>query len=372
MKQAPTLCDGTIREWSRPAYKRTGDPGVLVRALAGARKFVLDESMSAYMGDLGNASMIGQTAEKTQRTLESLRVSAMLPHPVTWIEFDLKARNQRSRSEYEVAVVGRAADLGKPMDEPDRHGWLCCQHPQLETAFFALPISSHSVNNTTGVNEPKPIPNMFSVAWRTDDGPPPWPKFPTPETFEIGGKTMPIEGLMTGVWSYRNPNVCVIPAPHLSYKFLTNYLKHTPFNVFAEIASDLRYLWALLATINDLPVSIQTVQPDRGYISRGQHRKFVEHKIIHLTVPQERWRTTAKKAIAITRRKAHMVRAFWRKDWRNPLSPLCEHEFVATDANHTACTICKGIRIKIPEHQRGDAGLGFVLHDYTVEHEERP
>jgi hypothetical protein len=54
----------------------------------------------------------------------------------------------------------------------------------------------------------------------------------------------------------------------------------------------------------------------------------------------------ARSIIARARRRAHQVRGHWRRDWR--------HE---------------GNRIWIKEHQRGDASLGFVTHDYTVKHE---
>jgi hypothetical protein len=49
----------------------------------------------------------------------------------------------------------------------------------------------------------------------------------------------------------------------------------------------------------------------------------------------------------VARRRAHQVRGHWRRDWR--------HE---------------GQRIWIKEHQRGDASLGFVTHDYHVEHRD--
>ena len=58
----------------------------------------------------------------------------------------------------------------------------------------------------------------------------------------------------------------------------------------------------------------------------------------------ERYKALARKAVTMMRRRAHQVRGHWRDDWRHP-----------------------GQKIWVKEHQRGDASLGFVLHDYTVE-----
>ena len=52
----------------------------------------------------------------------------------------------------------------------------------------------------------------------------------------------------------------------------------------------LRDLWALLATINDLPVRIENVEPSRGYVARGAYKKFLKHSVVHLTVPETHWR----------------------------------------------------------------------------------
>jgi hypothetical protein len=69
----------------------------------------------------------------------------------------------------------------------------------------------------------------------------------------------------------------------------------------------------------------------------------------------------------LLRRRAHQVRGHWRDNWRRPLSKLCEHEF---DAD-MVCTRCRGHKIWVSEHHRGDAGLGTVIHDYAVHHENQ-
>jgi len=60
------------------------------------------------------------------------------------------------------------------------------------------------------------------------------------------------------------------------------------------------------------------------------------------------------------------VRGHWRIDWRHPPDPMCPHDYVATDDAHLTCRLCRGMKIHIPPHERGDASLGMVTHDYRV------
>ena len=79
-------------------------------------------------------------------------------------------------------------------------------------------------------------------------------------------------------------------------------------------------------------------------------------------MPETQCRKLALNTAALIRRRAHQVRGFWRSDWRHPLSPLCAHAFDDT----MICRHCRGRKIWIAEHQRGDASIGFVTHDYSV------
>ena len=131
----------------------------------------------------------------------------------------------------------------------------------------------------------------------------------------------------------------------------------------------LRRMWSLLATINDLPVVRTEIRPQRGFAARGTFRHYLSHRTITLTVPQKLYRKVARTALAIAHRRAHEVRGHWRKDWRHPLSPLCDHDFTA-DEKHMTCGICKGRKSWVTQHTRGDDRKGFTLHDYVVKHDE--
>jgi hypothetical protein len=344
-----TLADDLIREWSRSRYRRIDHNNWLASHIAQARKFVLDEGMSAFMADLSYLSLNAcKTTAKRQHLVDSMRRLARLPHATTWIEFDKQAHRRRVKEAYHPEIVADADSV------PDRSGWLLLQHPSLETAFMALHCTSHSWDDK---NKRMPYPNagQFAYAWTSDDSIPPWPRDPfyhrdQPGKIDATDKeimTSP-SGILSGVLEYRTESFSVIKAPHLNTVAAEAFKKVAGryFNPLGELAHDARYLWSLLATINDLPTSMAIVKPSKGYVSRGRYKKYSEHTVISLTVPAKRYATIAKRALAVVRRRGHQVRGHWRKDhWH------------------------AGERIWIREHVRGDTSLGFVLHDYAVTHE---
>ena len=354
MKNAPTLADALIREWTRPHIRELDRKGTLANMIASARKFVLDKNMSSFMADLAYASLLTcKSIDKAHKLMNGMRQMARLPHALTWLEYDFKAKAQRAVNEY-GAQINPAED-----QTPDKAGWLCWQHPTNDNAFLALECASHSFDQGSK-REPIPQSVPFSYAWRTDDGPLPW------KQLHLRNQPHP-EGYMTGILTYRSESVGLVSAPHLPEEFVQLYLDNSRFDPLRELSSDLRYLWALLATINDLPTKYVDHVADKGYVARGRYRKFVDHTIIHLTVPVKAYRRVAARAIAVARRRAHDVRGHWRKHWQHRPAAFCEHVWQTTDSR-MECALCGGKRLWIHGHQRGDASLGFVLHDYTVEH----
>jgi hypothetical protein len=372
MKPAPTLADSIMREWSKPYYRDIDPNNWLANNIAQARKFVMDESMSSFMADLAYASMItSSSAAKAHLLLNSMRTLSRLPFPSTWIEYDMAAKRQRAKLYSEQVIID-------PEQTPDRAGWLLMQHPTLETAFLCVECASHSWSpDHVKVDRPQSI--HFAYAWRSDNGPPPWPKHPTlskaqPSVLPGGGMIMvEPEGILTGIPSYESESISVVAAPHLSPAWMAKYMidKRQTFHPLAELSSDARYLWSLLATINSLPTVRTEVKSDRGYFDRrGRYRKFCQHTVISLTVPTKRYRRLALQAIAVARRPAHQVRAHLRIDWRNPPAALCEHIWESVPDTHMVkCIYCGGRKMAIPVHMRGDASLGHVLHDFTVSHD---
>jgi hypothetical protein len=379
----PTLADKIMRYCLSRLGRKADKKMFMASKIAQARKFILGDDMSAHMADLAYASLLTcKTAEKARLLLDSMRMMSRLPHPVTWIEYNFAAKARRAVEEY-----GAGIDLD-PAELPDRNGWLLLQHPQLETAFMAIECSSHAWNpermgriDGRRVKTEYPNANALAWTWRVDQGSPPWPTpdIDFPGTFyrDVEGKETKVKptfaGLLTGVLEYQTDTVSVTINPAYDPVIMQEYVKQEGQHTLREMVSDLRYLWALLATINCLPVTVSDViHQDHGYVAHGRWRRFVDHKIIHLTIPVKRYRRVAREAIAITRRRATMVRAHLRKDWRHPLSPLCDGHELEVIGNALRCKHCGGQRINVKAHPRGDASLGWVTNDYTVEHEPTP
>jgi hypothetical protein len=351
MKHAPTLADALIRESYGKNYDKIDPERKVAKYIAQANRFVLDDTMSAFMSDLAWASMLTcQTGDKANMLMEGLRKLARAPHRVTWIEYNMREKKKRADAEYSSIKRDVGAQLiyeeGKKYERvPEKGGWLIIQHPQVETAFFALECVSHTwdVDGTTML--PIAQANVVAHTWNTEDKPIPWNN----EKFDIrckDGTPGWISQMTIGVNTYKSPYVGVTTGFYTE-KIMRVYRAQSQFNPLEELAGDLRHLWALLATINDLPVSISDVTTSKGFIAKGRHRKFVDHKVIRMTVPTKRYKKIAAQAIAHARRRAHQVRGHWRKDRWHP-----------------------GERIWIREHQRGDASLGFVTHSYEITHPE--
>jgi hypothetical protein len=357
MKHLPTLADACI---ATALNKRMGglQPELrhLLLGIADARKFVLDQQMSAYLADLSVSFWRGGH-RKRNIMLENARQMARLPHPVTWIELDF-ANGHFPR----LKQLGHAMIAGIN-GEPLRYGWLVRQHPKIDTAFIATEIRTSSLWPDHVFTHP------VSVQWCSDDTPLMWKKFHLFED-ETSEFMVRMEGYLS-TQVYWSPTFSF----DLSWRMVEemregHYHGSTPnpelFGAFAVPRFPVRDLWSLLATINDLPVKIEAVQPSRGYVSRGNYKKFLQHSVVHLNVPESQWRKLVAKSAVMLRKRAHQVRGHWRKDWRHPLSVLCEHVFDA----EMICRNCRGRQVWVHEHQRGDASIGFVTHDYEVHQKE--
>jgi len=299
-----------------------------------------------FLGDLASAAFAGGFRPALgARMCEQLRLSARLPHKTMWVEYDLHKAQNRTRE-----LMGHPPI--NPREVPQREGWLLQQHPTLETAimmhlFTSDPNADDKGFNTWGF----PV----TYCWTVDDLQPPWPS-----TFALGGTSD--AALATGILSYNSPGVTIARSPLLTY--VSNEVTK---ELVREWVGVLRRCWALLATLNDIPMTIGEVRQTKGFLGRGQIRKFLSHKTLTLSIPgKQDTRVLARKLVALARRRAHEVRGHWRADWRFPGAAGCEHEW---NVEHH-CVRCGARRMWIHEHQRGDAALGFVNHDYVVSHPE--
>lgn len=359
-----TLADHLIREWSSRVYRsRIDRHGWIPRNTALARKFVLDTEMSAFVADLSYSVFPATSSSaRIKAIVESTRASSRLPFPTTWIELDMKARTERSK-QYGVYSTGFRG--------PERIGWLMMRHPQNEHAFMACHCGSHSIDPSRRDDDALlPIPNAgtYCYVWVTDDSPLPWPTI----SIEPFGKDL-IAQWLVGHLEYTpfGHRLGLMHSPYATKEFRAIVSTPQAINdVLREQAGDVRCLWAFLAALNDIPVLKTVIRPQHGHMTGGQYRRFVEHTVISLVMPTKiTYRGLAQKVARAARRRAHPVRGHWRKDWRIMPAALCDHLWM-DESDHNVCTLCKGRRYWITEHQRGDASLGFVLHDYAVKRGE--
>jgi hypothetical protein len=366
MGKPDTLMDMVLRESYTKIFRMWDKTSWFQRTILEARRFVLDDEMSAMTADLafaGAAEHLGKAATpRTMRDitsfLESIRTSSRLPYPVTWIEFSMRERSRR-RDEIKASRGSRIspAETG---DMPKLCGWLLVQHPQVETAVMCIECSSTTFDRY-GEDSDTPGIGPIAWAWSTEtDGIVPWSDRLLMSRFSE--ENTPASWL-TGFPFYNSRQVTLLPAPWVDRKvaatenFVTKVLSR---EYLEQMSSDLRYAWALLATINSLPTRMVDVKPDKGFIARGSYKKFLSHQVVRLTIPTVQARRLVAR-IKAARRRAHEVRGHWREDRWHPGSPNCKHTW-----SEDHCTTCGAQRFWIHKHQRGDASLGFVTHSYEV------
>jgi hypothetical protein len=95
-----------------------------------------------------------------------------------------------------------------------------------------------------------------------------------------------------------------------------------------------------------------------------------DHTKVTLAVPREQavQRLGRSFGYDFGRRRRHPVRGSWchARTGERAGNPNCHHEFDTTDPLRQKCTRCGATRWWRAEHERGDAGLGYVTHDYDV------
>lgn len=360
-----TLVNKLLRETYRPhttLSRLTTRPMTDVRAaLIRARRFVLDEPMSAFVADLAMSPFIANVARRPV-ALDAVRHGARLPHPTTWVELDGRAFRRRLIEIYPEAHDATGKVLVPGEEVPRTWGWLFEEHPRDPRA---VRMSEFVIDeDDTGA----PITPPFQWVWQTSDDPLPW------------AGACPRAGMIGhGIMGYECPQIGILNEPFVRERDMqiVKLGEHgKPFRaheMVLELGSAARYAMCLLATLNDVPATIARAEQSRGFVARGSYRKYLDHATVRLSVPArvDKHRLAAK-LIAIARRRAHDVRGHWRLYQRGP-GVLCEayaHAWgAADDAGHARCGSCSAWRTWIPAHQRGDASLGYVVHDYSVTHD---
>lgn len=353
MKQSPTMIDAVIRESLRP-HSRYVPPG-LRPALLEARKFVLDDGMSAFLAELSHRPFAGKNPLTQIKVMDSMRVASRLPHKTTWVELNARAYKQHVLDNwpdsYDATGGPEPADGTIP-----RIGWLMQQHKQLDTAFTVTVVC-----DVDPVESPVIFP--FAFGWVTDDAVQfPWERitFPTAHSHSE---------LACGLTQYNSSHIGYVRIPEDPLPLDPGMIRRG-LEIMREFIGELRHVFAFLSSINDLPAISAEVKPSKGYFARGSYKKFVDHTTITLKVPgKASIRSLAERTLASAKRR-HTVRGHWRLYLRGDDAALCLHEWNPTEDKKLVCPHCKSWKTWITEHERGDASLGHVTHDYKVQHDE--
>lgn len=323
-------------------------------ALVRAQRFVLDEGMSALLAELSQVPFHIPNIRRPE-VLNSLRRGARAPFPTSWFEIDARAFRSRLLEVGQDLHDATGAPLAGPDTVPPRWGWLIEEHPQFPTA-----VQLHEyMELDEGVVGTLP----FHLVWQTTEAPLPWPA--DTKASEIAHGIAGFQSSQIGV-VYDQP---IPPERTVAVKHTDSADQYSTDIMVVETGGLARYAIALLATLSNIPAVTTEVKQDRGFVARGTYRKYLDHRTVRLTVPARAdTRRLAHKLIAIARRKAHSVRGHWRLYQRGEGALCHRHNHIwSTAANgHAPCKNCTAWRTWISSHERGDATLGYVLHDYAV------
>lgn len=354
MSRAETLHDMVYRE----TFK-TGGSVALRGLLQSARRFVLDEGMSGFLSDLSFYAFktgLGVAEHERRRVVcdivDGMRVAARAPFSVTWIEFDMRAMRRRT-------IISYYKNLAGPSEVPVRTGWLVEQHSSVDTTFRVTGFEQ--LDETTTVALP------YRWNWSVNDALPAWKT--DKYTTELN-TSAEYSRLATAVDWYESDKItCSAFRTGRAWNDGANGMKLL--RMMRETKGQLRHLWALLSVINDVPVLRREVKRGLGFFGQGRYRQFLDHVTVTLRVPQKQTVCRlAQHLIARSRRRAHEVRGHWRLYQRGE-GVLCRPELHRwrTSERGTAlvCEVCPAWRSWITQHERGDASLGFVTHDYSVQ-----
>lgn len=373
MKPAPTLMD----EIYRCACRNKTNPGwqdntKVRRALEKARRFSVDEPMASFMADLANESFlkagsnwVGGTSTMGSfaspslalRLADSIRVQARLPYEAIWIEYPLRAYQKRANE-----IRGTTAP--DESEVPVREGWLIQQHPNIDTAYIMHLFTQSSDPDRYGFTL---WTFPFAFGWTADGSPLPWWK-----SIQMADTGWSASAVLSGIRQYERDNINMVRSPLIHDPDLARHSR-AYHSLLQEWAGILRRVWALLATINDIPKLVTEVRQSKGFLARGRIMKFLDHSTITLHLPARKDVTVlARSLVATAHRRRHPVRAHWRDDWRHPPAPRCGHlwEVMDGEGDRIECALCHGRQSYIHKHERGDATLGWVSHSYNVTHEE--
>lgn len=353
-------------------------------AIANAKRFTLDESMSEFCAVLASTPFKA-AKERQADILHSLRHSAIPPYPKMLIQVDNHAfrrgllvgglvdkghayawnppHDGRSRvpDANDFVHDARGEALQPPSDEVIRDiAWL------IEYDGQDVIISEFFVMSEKNEHEVLALP--YKLIYSTQDH-----SF-TDGKFRDGYIDIKSAMIAHGITQVRSPHFGVLyntPIEQQTKSLVVEEPGQPSWKVnplIVEFGGVLRYVIAFLATLNNIPKVTTVVRPQKGFLGGGRIRKYMDYTTLTLKLPQ---RTTqvnlAKRLIAKARKGWHEVRPHWRmlSDGNCAFHIWSERD----STGHAYCKECAARRVWIVlPHGRGDPTISIRTHKYVVTH----
>lgn len=340
--------------------------------MTNAKVFRLDERMSEYVGHLSTVPFKVDALLRRYEALDSIRYSARLPFPVSFIQFNNRAlrKGLLAAGAMDHDIMGNKLVTDEQCVEHE--AWLCTQ-PCEGLVHVSVLVDW----------EEELLPMNFSYMYSTTDEP---VRDILKREFGHEKELVLLDeygGVFAhGVHGYYSPHVALIAHHQTQLRTANEHTAHivdesrgldfyVP-KLAVEFSGSLRYLMCFLAALNDAPVTYETTRPAKGFLGAGKIRPFIETSTVRLVLPKRHTlKTLAMRAVAVIRRRGHPVRGHWRV-FANPGAYVCGsrevHKWSATDEDGRAfCASCTAKRKWIKDYETGKE-IGFTVPRYEVEH----
>jgi hypothetical protein len=142
-------------------------------------------------------------------------------------------------------------------------------------------------------------------------------------------------------------------------------------NSLFEGRGDLRFICTMLAMLNHVPTTYVHRPAKGNYRARLRNIPYLDNRLLTIHCGRRQIVNVVdhamKGAIGARHHKRHEVRGFWRDVEYGKALRGCQHEPIERDGDYCLCRKCGHLLRWIDHHERGDATLGWVRHDYNVE-----
>ena len=165
-------------------------------------------------------------------------------------------------------------------------------------------------------------------------------------------------------------NVALTPLTRAVESYTTpNTFKEMVLESLTESRGDVRLLVALLSLINEVPIVKSESRPQGTVRMGGRLKPYLQNATVTISLPTKRYKTAIRRMLknAVVSAKArHEVRGHWRNilhktDHKRKIKhPDGSIETIEIKAGEVE-------KVWVNSHERGDARLGYIKHNYSVE-----